>query len=185
LTIRRHTRTWIAAWLSAGVVTSSGILSYLGNSYLPGRVIAGTAILIAMATTNKNPLASAAIAGTTMGRVALVNPPGVLLAGTLGLVLAFHTYKTNRDVPFGKQLALATATTIGAFAAFLAIGRLIFPEMNWSGRTSMASRSPCGTFPHPPWSGCWTSHYSFPRPFGSSPSITGQRQKPTSPSTKQ
>ncbi len=131
LTIRRHTRTWIAAWLTAGVVTSSVILSYLGNSYLTGSVLAGTAILIALATTNKNPLASAALAGTTMGWLVMVNPPGVLLAGTIWLVLAFHTYKTNSDVPFGKQLALATATTIGAFAAFLAIGRLIFPEMNW------------------------------------------------------
>ena len=60
LTIRRHIRTWIAAWLTAGVVTSSVILSYLGNSYLTGSVLAGTAILIALATTNKHPLASAA-----------------------------------------------------------------------------------------------------------------------------
>ena len=131
LTIRRHTRTWIAAWLTAGVVTSSVILSYLGNSYLTGSVLAGTAILIALASTDKHPLASAALAGTTMGWLVMVNPPGVLLAGTIWLILAFHTFKTNSDVPFVKQLALATATTIGAFAAFLAIGRLIFPEMNW------------------------------------------------------
>jgi hypothetical protein len=131
LTIRRHTRTWIAAWLTAGVVTSSVILSYLGNSYLTGSVLAGTAILIALATTNKHPLASAALAGTTMGWLVMVNPPGVLLAGTIWLVLAFHTFKTNDDVPILKQFALATATTIGAFAAFLAIGKVIFPEMNW------------------------------------------------------
>jgi hypothetical protein len=47
------------------------------------------------------------------------------------LILAFHTYRTNDDVPFIKQLAAATATTIGSFAAFLAIGKLIFPTMNW------------------------------------------------------
>jgi len=128
---RRHTRPWIAAWLTTGVITSTVILSYLGNSYLTGSVLAGTAILIALATSNKHPLASAALAGTTMGWLVMVNPPGVLLAGTLWLVLAFHTYKTNNDVPFAKQLGLATATTIGAFAAFLAIGRFIFPEMNW------------------------------------------------------
>jgi hypothetical protein len=128
---RRHTSTWIAAWLTTGVITSTVILSYLGNSYLTGSVLAGTAILIALATSNKHPLASAALAGTTMGWLVMVNPPGALLAGTLWLVLAIHTYKTNSDVPFTKQFTVATATTIGAFAAFLAIGRFIFPEMNW------------------------------------------------------
>ena len=128
---RRHTRPWIAAWLTTGVITSTVILSYLGNSYLTGSVLAGTAILIALATSNRHPLASAALAGTTMGWLVMVNPPGVLLAGTLWLVLAFHTYKTNNDVPFAKQLAVATANTIGAFAAFLAMGKVIFPEMNW------------------------------------------------------
>ena len=128
---RRHTRPWIAAWLTTGVITSTVILSYLGNSYLTGSVLAGTAILIALAASSKHPLASAAFAGTTMGWLVMVNPPGVLLAGTLWLVLAFHTYKTNNDVPFARQFAVATATTIGAFAAFLAIGKVIFPKMNW------------------------------------------------------
>ena len=131
VTTRRHTSAWIAAWLTTGVITSTVILSYLGNSYLTGSVLAGTAILIALATSNRHPLASAALAGTTMGWLVMVNPPGVLLAGTLWLVLAFHTYRTNNDVPFAKQLTVATATTIGAFAAFLAIGKVIFPEMNW------------------------------------------------------
>ena len=133
VTTRRHTRPWIAAWLTAGVITSTVILSYLGNSYLTGSVLAGTAILIALATSNQHPLASAALAGTTMGWLVMVNPPGVLLAGTLWLVLAFHTYKTNNDVPFIRQFAVATATTIGAFAALLAIGKVIFPKMNWFG----------------------------------------------------
>ena len=131
LTARRHTNAWIAAFLTTGVITSTVILSYLGNSYLTGSVLAGTAILIALATSNKHPLASAALAGTTMGWLVMVNPPGVLLAGTLWLILAFHTFTTNNDVPFVKQLTVATATTVGAFAAFLAIGKLIFPAMNW------------------------------------------------------
>ena len=133
ITARRHTRTWIAAWLTTGVITSSVVLSYLGNSYLTGSVLAGTAILIALATSPRHSVASAALAGTTMGWLVMVNPPGVLLAGTLWLILAFHTFKTNDDVPFPKQLAVATATTIGAFATFLAIGKVMFPKMNWFG----------------------------------------------------
>ena len=131
VTTRRHTNAWITAFLTTAVITSTVILSYLGNSYLTGSVLAGIAILIALGTSSKHPLASAALAGTTMGWLVMVNPPGVLLAGTLWLVLAFHTFRTNNAVPFARQLAVATATTVGAFAAFLAIGKAIFPKMNW------------------------------------------------------
>ena len=131
LIARRHARMWIAAWLTAAVISSSVILSYLGNPYLTGSVLAGIAIVIALATSNRHSLASAALAGTTLGWLVMVNPPGALLSGTLWLVLASHTYKTNGNVPFTKQVLLATAATIGTFAAFLAIGKVIFPAMNW------------------------------------------------------
>ncbi|NKB92455.1 MAG: hypothetical protein GKR85_09320, partial [Candidatus Nanopelagicales bacterium] len=131
LTVRRHTRTWIAAWLATGVVSSTVILSYLGNSYLTGSVLAGTSILIALSTTPRHPRASAALAGTTMGWLVMVNPPGALLAGTLWLALSIHTHRTNSAVPIWHQIAIATSTTIGAFAAFLAFGKIMFPAMNW------------------------------------------------------
>nr|MCH9690428.1 hypothetical protein [Gammaproteobacteria bacterium] len=131
LTVRRHTTAWIAAWLTAGVVSSTVILSYLGNSYLTGSALAGTSILIALSTTPRHPRASAALAGTTMGWLVMVNPPGALLAGTLWLALTIHTYKANTAVPVLHQIAIATSTTIGAFAAFLAIGKIMFPAMNW------------------------------------------------------
>ena len=131
LTVRRHTRTWIAAWLAAGVVSSTVIVSYLGNSYLTGSVLTGTSILIALSTTTRHPRASAALAGTTMGWLVMVNPPGALLAGTLWLALTIHTHRTNMAVPIWHQIAITTGTTIGAFAAFLAIGKIMFPAMNW------------------------------------------------------
>ncbi len=131
LTVRRHTRTWIATWLAAAVVSSTVILSYLGNSYLTGSVLAGTSILIALSTTPRHPRASAALAGTTMGWLVMVNPPGALLAGTLWLALTIHTHRTNMAVPIWHQIAIATGATIGAFAAFLAIGKIMFPAMNW------------------------------------------------------
>ena len=131
LTVRRHARVWISSWLTLAVISSSVILSYLGNSYLTGSVLAGTAILIALASSPRHPLASAALAGTTMGWLVMVNPTGVLLAGTLWLILTIHTYKTNDDVPVVKQLIAAAATTVGAFAAFLAAGTIVFPAMDW------------------------------------------------------
>ncbi len=133
VTIRRHARVWVAAWLSSGVVTSTVILSYLGNPYLTGSTFAGTAALIALGTSVDRRMASAALAGTILGWLIMVYPPGVLLAGTIWLLLTIHNHKANADASLIKQMGLAAATTVGAFAAFLAIGRVIFPEMSWFG----------------------------------------------------
>ena len=131
VTIRRHARVWVAAWLSSGVITSSVILSYLGNPYLTGSILAGTTALIALGTSVDRRMASAALAGTIMGWLIMVYPPGVLLAGTIWLLLTIHNHKASNDLI--KQLGLATATTVGAFAGFLAIGKVVFPEINWFG----------------------------------------------------
>ena len=149
LTIQRHTRTWIAAWLAAGVVSSTVILSYLGNSYLTGSVLAGTSVLIALSTTPRHSRASAALAGTTMGWLIMVNPPGALLAGTLWLALTIHTFKTNRGVPVLQQLALAAGTSIGTFAIFLATGKAIFPAMNWFAAYKEAQQIDLSNFSSP------------------------------------
>lgn len=156
---RRFARVWIASWLTTTVITSTVVLSYLGNSYLTGSVLAGTAVLIALGSSSRYPAASAALAGTTMGWLVMVNPPGVLLAGTIWLVLAFHTYRTNNSVPFFRQLVLATATTVGTFAAFLAIGKLLFPAMNWFGTYLDAQQITLSNFASP--SAVWLQDISL------------------------
>jgi len=135
LIFRRHTKAWISTWLTAGVITSSVVLSYLGNSYLTGSVLAGTAALIALGTSTRHPRASAALAGTTMGWLVMVNPPGVLLAGTLWLATAIHCNRTTARSASEllRQFAITAITTVGVFAAFLALGRIVFPAMNWFG----------------------------------------------------
>jgi hypothetical protein len=81
LLLKRHMNWVSAAFLTATVTTSTVVLSYLGNSYLTGTVLAGTAVLIALGTSPR--AASSAVAGVTMGWLAMVNPAGALLAGFL------------------------------------------------------------------------------------------------------
>ncbi len=62
-----------------------------------------------------------------MGWLVMVNPPGVLLAGTIWLVLRIQA--RTRIAP----ILVAAGTTVLTFLAFLAAGRVVFPRMDWFG----------------------------------------------------
>lgn len=130
--VRRFVGMWIAAWLVAGVVSSTVVLSYLGNSYLTGSVLAGTAALIALGSASSGVRASALMAGVVMGWLVMVNPVGALLGGTLWLALVIYG-TAGRWRNLFRQLGLAAIAAVGTFLAFLLVGRLLFPEMNWFG----------------------------------------------------
>lgn len=122
---RRFSSTPTTVFLTASVSLSSVVLSYLGNPYLTGTVMAGTALLIALSQWDRR---SATIAsGVTLGWLAMVNPPGVLLAGTIWIVL-----RVQRRASI-SGLAIAGASAALTFAVFLGLGRLAFPEMDWFG----------------------------------------------------
>ena len=122
---RRFVSIPTAAFVTSAVSLSSVVLSYLGNPYLTGSVMAGTAVLIALSQSDRR---SAAIgAGATLGWLAMVNPPGLLLAGTIWLVL-----RIQRRAPFMHLLVSALSATI-TFVGFLALGRWAFPAMDWFG----------------------------------------------------
>ena len=121
--VRRFTGIASAAFLTTITSLSSVILSYLGNTYLTGAVLAGTSVLIAAAMFDGR--RAAIVAGATLGWLVMVNPPGVLLAGTIWLVLRIHA-RTRVT-----QLAIAAAATVVTFALFWVAGRVMFPEMDW------------------------------------------------------
>lgn len=126
--LKRFTGRVTSIWLTALIATSTVPLSYLGNSYLTGAVLAGTAALINLAV---NPSRGAAIlSGLTLGWLVMVNPTGVLLAGTIWLSITIHQkHKAPRALIF--TLVAAAATTLLTFSAFLVWGRIIFPKMDW------------------------------------------------------
>ncbi len=133
IAIRKFSNTQTAAVLTACIALSSVPLSYLANPYLTGAVLAGTSALIATAMFESKK--SAITAGLLLGWLVMVNPPGVLLAGVIWVVI-----KIFRSAQI-KAKAITTATSIGiaaiataiTFVVFLGIGKLMFPELNWIG----------------------------------------------------
>jgi len=122
--VRRFTSTPTAALLTAAISLSTVPLSYLANPYVTGAVLAGTSALIATAMFDSRK--AAVLAGVIMGWLVMVNPPGVLLAGVVWLVV-----RIQRRAIRLRDLALTAVATVITFVAFLGIGRLMFPELNW------------------------------------------------------
>ena len=130
LVLRRFTGIASAGFLTLAVSLSTVVLSYFGNTYLTGAVLAGTMALVACATIGGR--GSAAVAGVLLGWLAMVNPPGVLLAGVIWVAVSVHARaRTAKDVV--ATFAIAAGTTALTFLAFLGIGRLMFPGMDWLG----------------------------------------------------
>ena len=137
ITVKKFSNTQTAAVLTACIALSSVPLSYLANPYLTGAVLAGTSALIATAMFESR--RAAITAGVILGWLVMVNPPGVLLAGVIWLVIKIQ--RTNQIKATALATTTATAKSIGiaaiataiTFVAFLGIGKLIFPELNWIG----------------------------------------------------
>jgi hypothetical protein len=125
LVLRRFTGIASAAFLAGAAAFSTVILSYLGNSYLIGSVLAGTAAIIAAAL-RPGPRA-ALVAGVLLGWLVMVNPPGAILAGVLWLALRIHG--RIRIV----EVVSAAAATVATFVVFWLIGLAMFPGMSWFG----------------------------------------------------
>jgi hypothetical protein len=131
IAIRKFTSVPLAAALTACISFSSVPLSYLANPYLTGAVLAGTSALIATALFQSKK--AAVTAGVILGWLVMVNPPGVLLAGVVWLVVKFQRkYQAQQSTPaLLRNIATAAIATILTFIGFLGIGKIIFPELNW------------------------------------------------------
>ena len=124
VSIRRFSGTLTATALTAAVSLSTVPLSYLANPYVTGAVLAGTSALIAAAMFDSRK--SAVLAGVLMGWLVMVNPPGVLLAGVVWLVIRIQ----RRHIRLW-HLMLTAIATLATFAVFLVIGKIMYPELNW------------------------------------------------------
>jgi len=105
------------------VASSTVILSYLGNPYLTGFILAATAAAIALAL--HNTLTATIAGGMVVGWGAQVNPAGAILVGTLWLAVSLFMEKN-----FSHYLQAGIAAAI-TFALFIGIGTQIFSGLNW------------------------------------------------------
>ncbi len=123
LIMRRFTTRPTAAFITAVISVNTVVLSYLGNTYLTGSVLAGSAAMIAIALTDRR--WGAIVAGVVAGWLVMVNPPGALLAITIWATIRIH-----RRTRLQHHIN-AAATGAATFGAFLIVGRLLFPKLNW------------------------------------------------------
>ena len=114
-------------FVTTAVASSTVILSYLGNPYLTGFILAATTAAIATAlhaTTHKQ-IAVALLGGVIIGWSAQVNPAGAILVGILWVAVSLFT---KRKISYYLTAGIAAAVT---FFAFMGIGNIIFPGLNW------------------------------------------------------
>ena len=130
-TARLFTGFWRATWLTAATAGSSVMLSYLGNTYITGSIMAGTAALIALGI--RFGAGTSITAGVVLGWMAMTYPGGALLGGTIWLALVIYRWRTTgmhtrRAAALFGSAAIATLVTLGLF---LLIGRVLFPGLDW------------------------------------------------------
>lgn len=117
------TTTLTRAYLTTVATTSTVILSYLGNPYLTGFILAATCAVIALVATQRTDLV--VLAGAIVGWSAQVNPAGSILVATLFVATAlFHQQRIRAYV-------YSTVAAIAVFLGFIGIGLLIFPGLSW------------------------------------------------------
>jgi len=121
--MRRFTTRSTAVFITTVIALNTVMLSYLGNTYLTGSVLAGTTAMIAIALTDRRWAAIAA--GVVAGWLVMVNPPGALLAITIWMTILVHR-RTRLS-----HYVISAATGAATFGAFLLLGRMQFPRLNW------------------------------------------------------
>jgi hypothetical protein len=110
-------------YLTSAAATSTVILSYLGNPYLTGFILAASCAVIALVATNRTGLV--VVAGVVVGWSAQVNPAGSLLVATLFIATAVFFHQQVRTYFLA---AIAAGIT---FVFLIGVGTLIFPGLSW------------------------------------------------------
>ncbi|MCF8531167.1 MAG: hypothetical protein K9G69_07760, partial [Candidatus Nanopelagicales bacterium] len=117
------TTTLTRAYLTTVAATSTVILSYLGNPYLTGFILAATCAVTALVATQRTDLV--VLAGAIVGWSAQVNPAGSILVATLFVATALFHQQRIRAYVYSAVAAIAV------FLGFIGIGLLIFPGLSW------------------------------------------------------
>lgn len=120
---RTFTTRLPAIAITTPLMMSTVVLTYVGTSYLTGAVLAGTALVLALGL--RRGTATHVGAGALLGWLAMVNPPGLLLAVTCWVAVRIHGRFDWR------RTLLAVGAAVVVFVAFLGLGRIVFPRLDW------------------------------------------------------
>ncbi len=130
------------------------VLSYVGNPYLTGSIMAATTLFLALAVwctigCERARWLPGALSGLVAGWLVMLNPYALFLALSMWLAVRGVGLFTNREQRWRRLLIDAGAAAAGfaaSIAGFLAAGAVIFPGrfwlgtyLEWNGRLDYAS----------------------------------------------
>lgn len=139
--VRQRSTRQLAAVIALFASLNTMVLSYVGNPYLTGTIIAATLLLIALATwcvfgTPRISWLPALLSGATAGWLLMLNPYACFLALSMwvGVRIVGICVATARR--WRVLLIDVLAATVGftvALLTFLGFGLLLFPGRSWIG----------------------------------------------------
>ena len=117
------------------------VLSYVGNPYLTGAIMAATALFLALAAwctlgESRARWLPGALSGLVAGWLVMLNPYALFLALSMWLAVRAVGLFTDREQRLRRLLIDAGAAAVGfavSIAGFLAAGAVIFPGRSWLG----------------------------------------------------
>lgn len=138
LLARRWTRAITAAWLALLVSLNTVVLAWIGNPYVTGTVMALGFICVSatasVLTTSRRrtALIAGAVIGVGLGWMLMTSPYGLMLVCTICTSMTVVALLMQRNWRMILAAGLVgVPSVIVTIAAFLVVGRVIFPRMDW------------------------------------------------------
>jgi hypothetical protein len=141
LLVKRASNRVLAVGVALFASLNTMVLSYVGNPYLTGAVMAATTLFLALAAwctlgARRARWLPGALSGLVAGWLVMLNPYALFLALSMWLAVRAVGLVTDTEHRWRRTLLDAGAATIGfavSIAGFLAAGAVIFPGRNWLG----------------------------------------------------
>ena len=141
LLMKRASNRVLAVGVALFASLNTMVLSYVGNPYLTGAIMAATTLFLALAVwctlgSQRARWLPGALSGLVAGWLIMLNPYALLLALSMWLAVRAVGLFTDTEERWRRLLVDAGAAVVGfvvSFAGFLAAGVVIFPGRSWFG----------------------------------------------------
>jgi hypothetical protein len=141
LLMKRASNRVLAVGVALFASLNTMVLSYVGNPYLTGAIMAATTLFLALAVwctlgSERARWLPGALSGLVAGWLVMLNPYALFLALSMWLAVRAVGLFTDTEQRWRRLLIDAGAAAMGfavSIAGFLAAGAVIFPGRSWLG----------------------------------------------------
>jgi hypothetical protein len=141
LLVKRASNRVLAVGVALFASLNTMVLSYVGNPYLTGAIMASTTLFLALAAwctlgASRARWLPGALSGLVAGWLVMLNPYALVLALSMWLAVRAVGLFIDREQRLRRLLVDAGAAAVGfavSIAGFLAAGAVIFPGRSWLG----------------------------------------------------